>query len=498
MVQALSVSNIVNVTLSLARIAAQPGNFGTLLTLTDSPAIDQQERLRTYTDSLSVGLDHGTSSPVFAAANLYFSQKPRPKVLYVGRWVRTDAAGILRGTILNPTQRALANFTAVKTGALKLSINGTLREVTGLDFSSATNINGVASILQSALAALAAGTTVKFDAVQSRFILTAPSAGTASVLLYPVAPSAGVNVAALFGLNAAQGALAVPGVAAEALIDAVLALADASSEWYGLTVATDAIPEIDDQMAVSAYIEGSERARIFASTIVDTTVLDPTNNTDLGSVAKDFGYRRTLSQYSSSSIHAINSLIGRMFTVNFKANRSTITLKFKNEPGVKAERLTQTQANTLKAKNVNVFVQYANDTAIIQQGVMADGTFADEVHGLDWLVSEIQTEVFNELAQSTTKIPQTDAGMMRIANAITRACERGVNNGLLAPGQWNGDPVGTIETGDMLATGFAVIYGLVADQAQADREARHAVPFQVLVKLAGAVHDVDVLLTVNR
>jgi hypothetical protein len=99
--------------------------------------------------------------------------------------------------------------------------------------------------------------------------------------------------------------------------------------------------------------------------------------------------------------------------VNFTGNNTTITLKFKTEPGVTYETLTTAQAAAIDAINGNVYVYYANDTAIIQQGVMANGDFFDERHGLDWLQNYVQTNLYNLLYTSTTKIPQTDAGVTR-------------------------------------------------------------------------------------
>jgi hypothetical protein len=160
--------------------------------------------------------------------------------------------------------------------------------------------------------------------------------------------------------------------------------------------------------------------------------------------------------------------------------------------------LTETQALTLRAKNCNVFVNYDNDTAIIQEGKMANGYFFDEVHGLDWLQNAIQTDVWNLLYQSQTKIPQTDPGISQICTTVENTSNRAVRNGLLAPGLWNGPNMGALRTGQALTKGFYVFADLVANQPQADREARKAPPIQVAAKLAGAVHFADVLVNVNR
>jgi hypothetical protein len=218
---------------------------------------------------------------------------------------------------------------------------------------------------------------------------------------------------------------------------------------------------------------------------------------DLASQLKALGRNRAFVQYSANP-NAACSALGRAFTVNFNANRSTITLKFKQEPGVVAEGLTETQATTLASKNCNVFAAYDNDTAILQEGVMAGGAFFDEIHGLDWLQNAIQTKCYNLLYQSKTKIPQTDAGVNRIVATITKVLKEGVNNGLIAPGVWNGDGFGQLQSGDYLPTGFYIYAQPVDDQPQSEREQRKAPPIQVAVKLAGAIHFIDVQVDVNR
>jgi hypothetical protein len=63
---------------------------------------------------------------------------------------------------------------------------------------------------------------------------------------------------------------------------------------------------------------------------------------------------------------------------------------------------------------------------------------------------------------------------------------------------WNSAGFGTLNQGDFLAKGFYVYAPAVATQNQSDREARKSVPIQVAAKLAGAVHTIDVQITVNR
>jgi hypothetical protein len=163
-----------------------------------------------------------------------------------------------------------------------------------------------------------------------------------------------------------------------------------------------------------------------------------------------------------------------------------------------AESLNTNQANAAEAKNANIFVNYNNDTAIIEQGVMADGTFVDIVTGTDWLAVELQQRVYNLLYTSPTKIPQTNPGMALLTTTCEAVCTQGVTNGLLAPGVWNSNGFGLLKQGDYLEKGFYVYAPNVDTQDPADRADRLAVPIQVAAKLAGAIHHSDIAVTVNQ
>jgi len=208
--------------------------------------------------------------------------------------------------------------------------------------------------------------------------------------------------------------------------------------------------------------------------------------------------KRTFVQYSSSAAFASASIFGRAFTVDFDGSQTTLTIKFKQEPGVVAESLTETQAAALAAKNCNVFVNYNNSTSIVQNGTMADGHFFDEIHGTDWLEDDIQTDIYNLLFTSPTKIAQTDSGINRIVGRISARLEQAVTNGLVAPGVWNGPDIGALSSGDTLSKGYYVYAPPVATQSQADREARKAPVIQCAIKLAGAVHSSNIIVNVNR
>lgn len=491
----LPVSNIVNVTVVLSPRAAQERNFGSLLILGDSSVVDVQERLRLYSSIDSVAADFGTAAPEYLAAQAFFGQSPQPQICYIGRWARTATRGLLRGGVLSAQQQALSNFTVIADGGMNITIDGVVHSLSALDFSGVSNLNGVASVIQ---AALSPNATVTWDANNARFLVHSVTSGPASGVSFASPPNFGTDISALLRLQSGGGGYSVQGVEAESLLAAVQELANVSTAWYGLQIAASVTPVDADYIAVADYIESAGLSRILGITTQDADVLNANSTNDIASLLAAGNYRRTFVQYSSSDAYASASIFGRAFTVNFDGSNTTITLKFKQQPGITPETLTETQAAALAAKRCNVYVRYNNDTAILQEGVMANGFYFDEVHGTDWLQNDLQTAVYNALYTSPTKIPQTDQGVTQLLGVISGRLEQSVTNGLVAPGVWNGPSIGALATGDTLSTGYYVYAPPIATQSQADREARKAPVIQAAVKLAGAIHSADIIVTVNR
>jgi hypothetical protein len=149
----LPVSRLVNVAVNLSPLPAAGRDFGRLLILGDSNVISGLERIRDYSGITGVGEDFSSTSPEFLGASLFFSQSPQPTKLSIGRWIRTATAAMLQGAILTSAQQALGLFTQITAAGFHVTIDGTVKSLTGMDFSTALNLNGVASIVTAALSA---------------------------------------------------------------------------------------------------------------------------------------------------------------------------------------------------------------------------------------------------------------------------------------------------------------------------------------------------------
>lgn len=599
----LSVSNLVNVTINLSALAAVGRNFGVLMIAGDSGVINGVERFRSYNNISDVASDFGTTAPEYLAANLYFSQSPKPASCMIGAWLRTATPGQNLGELLTASQQSISNFNAISTGAFSIAIDGTVQNLTGINFNGTTNLNGVATAVNAVLTGAlctwngqqfvvksnstgagvqASGTitftgagtnadTLTIDGTSIELVSGTPSgsevqiggsaaatagnmytflaasadvniskctyslsgavitatyktvgiAGNSFTLAksstaitlsagdlaggavpssvgFATSPGSGIDISALLGLTSSLSLALIPGFAAETPVQCAAALASASTAWYGLMFAASVMPSDNQSLSVSAFIESLDITRLYGVTTQETASYSSLSSTDLGAEMKAAGYDQSMIQFSSTSPYAVASLFGRAFSVDFTAANSTIDLMYKQEPGVIPENLTDSQAAVLQSKNINVYASYNNGTQLIQYGACSSGQFIDTIQGVDWFQNDVQTQVFNLLYTSTTKVPQTDAGINQLTNACTAACQDAINNGFAAPGTWNGPSFGSLQTGQYLKNGYYVFAPSVTTQSQSDRDARKSPPIQIALKLAGAVNTVNVLVTVNQ
>lgn len=605
----LPISRLIDVSVNLSPLAAQAQNLSVLLVLGTDDVIDVIERIRTYESIDALADDFGTDAVEYKAAALWFQQAPQPTQIKIGRWANAATPAQLIGGVASVADQVLATWVAIEDGAFRVSMRDVDRSITACDFSDATNLNGVAAVIQAKLAAQVAGSLCVWNALYQRFEITvggvAGVTSTVGFVTYPpaaqgnflftgnpenlvdsitlngttidfvdagavapqvnigddlaetlvnlmamldatadpelvkftyalqgaqlnleaVTPGAGGNaltlaetgdnitrsgatltggtgtdISAMLTMRAAdadEGCYIATGIAAETALAAVeLFDSHFGQTWYAVTIPADA--DDDDHVACAGYIEATDNKHLYGVSTQEGGVLSPVSDDDIASRLAALRYNKTVVQYSSESPYAVCSLLGRALTVNYTGNSTVITLMYKQEPGIVAESLTATQISALEAKHCNVFVEYNNNTAIVEPGKVASGDFIDTITGTDWLAVTIMTAIYNLLYTTSTKVPQTDPGMQLIQTVIEQVLGLAVRNGLLAPGVWNANGFGTLQQFDFLPKGWYVFAPPVSQQLQADREARKSVPFQIAAKLAGAVHTVDVIITVNR
>lgn len=494
----LSLDAVVSVSMSATPAGAQVRGFGNGLIVGTSAVLPLYDRIREYATADEVLADFGGSAGEYLAAVAYFSQEPAPETVKIGRIFSAAQAAYLGGGAVS---NDFNDYTGITAGGFDIMINGTNRTISGIDCSAAASMANVATAIQTRLAAALSSTTCTWNSTQNRFVIASPSTGSGESIGYAGPPTAGgspSDESETFGFRATSGAHAEQGIAAETITTGLAALKLFDTDFYGLTLTSFAV--VQDIKDAAAWNQTAKGLFFFTSQDPDDKLSATT--TDLFSYMQDQGYSRAVGQFSTTNPYAAVSMMARAMVVDFDQPNSTITLKFKKEPGVTAEPLTTNEAAVLKDKNANYYVDRAAGAGgflMIEEGVTGSGRFIDEVHGLDWLEATLQVAAFNTMATATTKIPLTDAGVAKIVLRIKKdGFDKAVRNGLLAPGVWNGENLGEVTSGDLLPAGYYVYASPVSEQSSTDRDLRKAPPISAICIGAGAIHSATIAVTFQR
>lgn len=489
----LPVSRYVPVSVSLTSPVLVAQSINTLLVITSDTVIDAGERMRTYEGLSAVARSFGTDSEAYRAADIWFSQDPRPHNIMIGRWIKEPSPASLVGGILTAADQNMDLWRAVTAGSFTIPVGGTPQTVSGLDFSAQGNLNGVATIINGALT----GAEIRWTG--ERFIVNSTTTGVTATLgfMTPVTPATGMDISAMLrGQQGSGGGRVVDGHAPETALAAALEIDGLySSQFYAVVVPEG---DDDDQLQLAAWCEGADPVHCLGVTTQDTNSLDLESEDDIGAQLHGFGYMKTVVMYSTYSKYAVCGYLARILTTDWTGSNTALTMKYKRAPGVHIEALSSYQADTLAEKAINVYTGVANGANIIQEGVQASGDWSDLIIGADALALGVQNALFAAMYQTATKIPQTDIGMTILRNRASAACSRFVTNGYLAPGVWFAPGFGGLDYAGQLQTGYYVWSPSVGEQPEEDRVTRAAPLIQIACKTAGAFHKVDVSIFVNQ
>lgn len=500
----LPINRLVNVTVTLTPEAAQAQDLQTLLLIGNNGNFP--DRYKDYSTFEEVTNDFVSTDPEYKSAQLWFSQVPQPTTLKIGRWVEGTGPAVGAKWYCS-TPGGLINFGQIGQAQYSIKVNGVWYTTAvfnpALPGGSPDYTTVAANIEANQPIGIPWPVDVAYSASGSgRFIFSISSG-------YGVAIEDMIDGGGAWGGNSGfvrtclrglreQGAYGVAGYDPGSIEDELnFFITELGQTWYALMMAVDSLTD-QEVLGVAGTIEATTTKHIFAVNTSDANTLIPGNTTCIAAQLQELGYKRTLVQYQKTPGFAAASLLGRALTTNWNGVGTAITLAFKTEPGIVPEYLNSTQANALRDANVNAFLAFNNGTAIILNGVMIGGTFIDVITGTDWLAVTLQNSLYNVLYTSTTKIPQTDAGMHVLLTVAESVCIQAVINGLLAPGTWNSNGFGVLKYGDFMPKGYYIYAPPVGTQNPADRVARKSVPITIAAKLAGAVHEVAVAVTVNQ
>mgnify|MGYP001068758934 CR=1 FL=1 len=466
------ISEYVNVSIALAPTPQGLAGFGSLLMLSPeasagSNPINTTERVRQYSSMSAVAEDF-PSGEINKAATAYYAQQPKPVYFLVGLVSGAPTPATATGS----SEPLLADLQAVTAGGFTMTIDGTDVTISAIDLSGETSLSAIAGVVSTAMAAELAGTICFYNGVQ--FEVVSPTTGESSTITV-----ASADVGGLAAAMKLLSATLTQGSSQETVTQALSKCEEVDGTFYGV-VLDSSYDDTDSVLSASDWVQA--RTKVMFNTTSDRGVLEVGNESTIAGQIDAKENSRTLSVYAPiAGTYAGASVAGRAFTVNFEGTNTTITLMYKKLPTIPVAKLTSTQNAKLQLINCNVFLDVGSNS-FFAESKMAGGSYFDTIHGTDWLQNRIETDVFNLLYQSTTKVPYTDTGVGMIIQKVEQGLRQGVRNGLIAPGNTT--------DGTYLELGYQINYVPVSDVSSADKGNRIYRGITFIAVGAGAIHKV--------
>lgn len=495
-----SLNNVITATLlpegrSLARdnmnvVAVMTSQLGKLSTA---------NRYETYAGIEQVGTDFGTSSDVYQHATAFFGTTPNAVnasgLFVVGFWRGADedtvaTAGVLTGAQVNEVD-LIGELQKVSDGSFNITVDGgTEQNITAIDFRTVIDTDDVLALLNTEIT----GATVTYENLS--FVITSDTTGASSEVTLLSSNGTGTFVGEVLNLATGTGAVTVDGVDSgtltdETKVEAVTALKSLVN-FKGFVFVDK--PLGAEAKALAQWCQ--------ANSVLSYDVFDQPSNLEIDVTNPVWDIKLSgLSNYRClysklGNRRFATAYMARNHTVNFNAENSALTMNLKELP-VSAEAYTQTEITKAQNVGLDIYTTFKRVPKILTSGA---NDFVDNRYNLIAFIDAVQTDMFNLLGTTSTKIPQTRRGVNQIVDQAEKTTRGFVRAGVFGAGGWSSpDSFGEIDTfkRNIREFGFYWLAGSLADQVQSERVARKSPVLQGAVKNQGAVHKVDIVINFN-
>lgn len=495
MTRTVPLSYTINVSVSTAPSGLGEYNTNTVCLLTNEQPLSTEPYIWAVNAQDAIN-EYGTNSLTAKMAQALFTPVPNLRTgngqVLIFPYTATNATSGSTTTI------AITDsiITAIKGVSglfdLTVTIDGTDYTCSGLNLSKISKVQDIVNVLKNQYLdcdiAVVDTNKIKF---------TSRTTGTTSaVALKATTAGSGTD---LYGSSYFNGASQVTATGtAQTGTTLVEALAQAEEIGYFGGVLTTQIMDNAGVEAAAAAIQAKDH-------VYFEGIQSLKNIGILGASIKAAGYKKTrLLAKTDEGADICKVAIATYATIaqssNYSGTGTALTMNLKELTGVKPDgNINSTYYNLAKTNGVDI---YATTEGLSCVYSFDNGYYTDDATNLLWLKKALEVSGFNYLRKTNTKIPQTEAGMVGLKNAYETRCVQGVRNGVIGTGlKWNDSiPFGDPEEfqRNIEERGYYIYSLPIAQQSQAEREARIAPLVQIAIKLSGAIHSSNLVVQVQR
>lgn len=268
--------------------------------------------------------------------------------------------------------------------------------------------------------------------------------------------------------------LSIDSVADGTIATGMIAIKATDNDFYGVVLASHDKQNVLD---MAAYVE--TQTMLFGTSTDEAGAYAQASTDDVLSQLKNNEYYRTFCDVrKDASDYEESAKMARCFAIDPGGE----TWALKSLAGVKTDGWTETEYTTIKNKNGNTYEKVRN-ISVTQNGKVVAGEWIDIIRFRDWLVEEIQTNVFT-LLKNNDKVPYTDAGIAMVENVVRKALEDGQDRGGIAPTEY--------DENNNENPGFVLTVPLASEITPTQKATRDLKDVKFTARMAGAIHTVEI------
>jgi len=258
-----------------------------------------------------------------------------------------------------------------------------------------------------------------------------------------------------------------------------------NSKFYGVIAATRTVADQED---VCDWVNANKRAGFFASAGTDVgagviDIIDQTVGADATSIAhhiKSNALDRCVAVFHAEA--ADDYVDAGLLAALLVQRPGTYTPMFTTVIGSSVDNLTATQQANAFDKKCSTYEE-VGEVNIIQEGWVGTGEFIDLIIWVDWLKSQIQTNVYSLLVNEP-KVPYTNEGIASVESRVKQVLKIEQDNGAISPDSFDENK---LRTG-----GWITSVPEVSTVLQADKLARVLKDVKFTAFYANPIHHIEI------
>ena len=425
----LPISVDVSVSLSKAQVAV--GTDMTIMCLcTPSVGFLHGSRYGLYSTADAYNKICTSGDSVWWAGNAFFSKTKRPNKIAVAKVFTADQPAYLlsSGTI------DIDAVKAVSSGSMKITIDGTAKNLTSMSFTSVTSIADIASVINTKLST--SGTCEEYN---GGLIVKSATTGNSSTISFASEATSGTDVSEMLGLTEEKGAVAVAGYTHGTLAEEMQAIANAAAAggtyFYGW-VLDSSYRDTAAQLEAAAWVESRSFRAVGAYCTNNANAYNTASTANNGYTAMNNGWNTASFTYDDNAQKYPDvSYLANFLAVNYNTANSAIAGKFQDADGIAAVNFPdiETNVDTLKSRRINTITGIIGQTIkYFREGVQSGSAWSTD----GWVnvcnfISELEIAILNVFLKSN-KVPYTLDGQNLLIAAASKICNKYKNNGSFA------------------------------------------------------------------